>query len=125
QGAVVAVWIDLEGLRVGKNGGGELALLLVLAAVLQRELRAGLVRLLLEHGKLLGDLRPARIELLGGLQGGDGACALAVLGHGEGVLIELPRGGDAGESLAAQEASAALAVAALGLLAGKFAPPAP
>src|SRR5438105_2596057 len=32
QGAVVAVWIDLEGLRVGKNGGGQLALLLVLAA---------------------------------------------------------------------------------------------
>src|SRR5207248_10501021 len=104
--------IDLEGLRESGDGGGQFAPFLVLASVLQREPGACLRRLELELRELLGDLRTARIELPGGLQRGDRARPLAVLRHGDGVLVQLARGGDARESLAAQEPLAAFAVAA-------------
>src|SRR5207248_10877371 len=113
--------IDLEGLRESGDGGGQFAPFLVLVPVLQREPRACLLRLELELRELLGDLRTARIELLGGLQRGDRARPLAVLRHGDGVLVQLARGGDARESLAAQEPLAAFAVAALFFLARKLA----
>src|SRR4051812_24303582 len=115
--ALVAVGIDLVGLRVGGHGRLHVALVLVLMAVLQREAGAGLQRVLLELDELLRDLGAARIELARGLQRGDRAGALAVLRQRERVLVELAGGGDAGEALAAEEALAAFALAALFLFA--------